>query len=386
MTEFGKAIKHRWLLEEDLHFLNHGSFGACPRDVLVAQSEWRTKMEQQPVHFITVEAAKQLPEAKKKLARFVGARDENIVFVENATSGINAVVRSLMPSWQKGDELLTTTHVYGAMRQTLRYAADVMGLKVVEAKVPFPISDPEEVVNVVRDAITPRTKFAIIDHVTSPTGLIYPIEKIIPLLKGKGIQVMIDGAHAPGMVMLDLESYGADFYTGNCHKWMFAPKGAAFLWVAPQHQPNIHAHITSHNYKTGFHPEFEWIGTRDMTPWLSVIAAISFIEEFGAENIRRYNNGLARQARKYIANALGVSLPAPESMIGSLSTIPVPRDISDTDPLTQSLHDTLRDKYRCEVPVIVFGGKVYVRISAQIYNEMPDYEHLTRSLAEIFKV
>lgn len=378
--EFGKAIRGRWLLEDDLHFLNHGSFGACPRDVLIAQSEWRSKMERQPVHFITVEAPEQLIKSKKLVSDFLGAQTENVVFVENATSGVNAVVRSLMPTWKAGDELLTTTHVYGAMRQTLHYASDVMGTKVIEAKVPFPITSENEVVDVVRKAITDKTRFAIIDHVTSPTGLVYPIEKIIPLFKERGIPVMIDGAHAPGMLDVKIEKYGADYYTGNCHKWMFAPKGCAILWVAPEHQTKMHAHITSHNYKAGFHQEFEWIGTRDLTPMLAASAAVGFINEYGGENIRTYNHDLVVQARKMIAAKWNVALPAPESMIGSLSTIPVPGNISEHDSVAQKLHDRLRDEFRCELPVIFYGGNVYIRISAQIYNEMSDYEHLAASL------
>ncbi len=384
MADFGKQIRNRWLLDENVRFLNHGSFGACPRDVLFAQSDWRNLMEKQPVYFFQVEAPKGLALAKAKLAEFINAKDANVVFVENATMGINAVVRSLMPSWQRGDELLTTTHVYGAMRQTLQYASDVMGTKVVEAKVPFPISSEDEVVEAVKKAITPKTKFAIIDHVTSPTGLVYPIEKIIAILKERGIQVMIDGAHAPGMLDLKIENYGADYYTGNCHKWMFAPKGTAFLWVAPEHQTKIHAPNTSHNYKAGLHPEFDWIGTRDVTPYLSLIAAISFMDDFGREKIRSHNNALVKQARAYINSALGVSAVAPESMLGSLATIATPGSLKDTDPKAISLHDTLRDTYHCELPVIFFGDKVYIRISAQIYNEMPEYEHLTSSLKTIF--
>jgi len=383
MSPFGKDIRNRWLLEEDLHFLNHGSFGACPRDVLVAQSEWRSKMETQLVKFFTVEAPEGLKRAKKMLSEFIGATDDNVVFVENATSGINAVVRSWMPTFRTGDELLTTSHVYGAMRQTLHYAADVMGATVVEATVPFPISSQDEVVEAVRKAITPKTKFAIIDHVTSPTGLVYPIEQIIPLFKERNIPVMIDGAHAPGMVELNVEKYGADFYTGNCHKWMFAPKGCAFLWVAPEHQSKMHAHVTSHNYKQGYHPEFDWIGTRDVTPFLAIIAAIGFVDEFGRKNVRSHNNELVLTARKMLASKWGVTLPAPESMIGSLSTIPVPGNIKGSDPLATTLHDTLRDKYRCELPVIIFGDKVHIRISGQIYNEMSDYDALAAAVKAI---
>lgn len=384
MPNLGKNIRNRWLLDEKVHFLNHGSFGACPRDVLFAQSDWRNLMEKQPVYFFQVEAPKGLAKAKKKLSEFVNAKEENIVFVENATMGINAVVRSLMPTWKRGDELLTTSHVYGAMRQTLHYASDIMGTMVVEAVVPFPISSEDEVVEAVRNAITPKTKFAIIDHVTSPTGLVYPIEKIIPLLKERGIQVMIDGAHAPGMLDIHIEDIGADYYTGNCHKWMFAPKGTAFLWVAPRHQSSIHAPNTSHNYKTGFHPEFDWIGTRDVTPFLSLVASIGFIEEFGKDTVRNYNNELVKQARSYINNELGVNALAPESMLGSLATIATPGTLRVDDEKATSLHDTLRDMYHCELPVIMFGDKVFIRISAQIYNDISEYHTLSSSLKSIF--
>lgn len=383
MNTFGKGIKNRWLLDEKVHFLNHGSFGACPRDVLFAQSDWRNMMEKQPVYFFTVEAPKQLIVAKQATASFLGTRTEDIVFVENATSGINAVVYSLMPSWQAGDELLTTSHVYGAMRQTLHYAADVRGAKVVEAPVPFPISSEDEVVEAVRKAITPKTKFAIIDHITSPTALIYPIERIIALFKERGIPMMVDGAHVPGNIDLDLDKLGADYYTGNCHKWMFAPKGAAFLYVAPELQSKIHAPIISHNYKQGFHPEFEWMGTRDVTPWLSMIAAISFINGFDKEAIRKYNNSLVKEARAHINSKLGMKPCAPDSMLGSKATIALPGNLKDTDPKVATLHDTLRDQYHCELPVIIFGEKVHVRISAQIYNDMSDYEHLSDSLVKV---
>jgi isopenicillin-N epimerase len=382
---FGRDLLHRWLIDENIHYLNHGSFGACPRDVLVAQSEWRTKMEQQGVYFFTVEAPKQLAVVKEKLSEFLGAKNENIVFVENATSAINAVVRSLMPSWQKGDELLTTTHVYGAMRQTLHYASDVMGTKVIEAVVPFPINDPSEVVDVIKRSITDRTRFALIDHITSPTGLVYPIEQIIPLFKERGIPVLIDGAHAPGNISLEVEKLGADFYTGNCHKWMFGPKGSAFLWTSPLYQPKIHAHIISHNYKQGYHPEFEWIGTRDLTPFLALDASLSFIKEFGAENIRNYNRGLALNARSMLAKKCGTTVLTPDSMIASMAVIALPKHLKGDDPLTGVLHDRLRDEYHCELPVIVFGDTTYLRISAQIYNDMSDYDQLAAAILNIFR-
>ncbi len=384
MQNFGKEIRSRWLLDENVAFLNHGSFGACPRDVLVAQSEWRTKMEQQLVHFITVEAPIALKDSLTKLGAFIHAKEQDIVFVDNATTAVNAVVRSLMPTFKPGDELFTTTHVYGAMRKTLHYAADVTGAKVVEAVVPFPIQSADQVVEVVKKGITDKTKFAIIDHITSPTALVYPIEKIIPLFKERGIPVMIDGAHALGMLDINMEKYGADFYTGNCHKWLYAPKGSAFLYVDPKHQKNIHPTNISHNYLTNFKSEFDWVGTHDQTAWLSVSAALAFINEIGADKMRSYGHNLALDARKMLTNAFGSNILAPDDMIGMLATIALPGNPSEHDKHTATLHDRLRDEFHCELPVIVLDGTTYIRISAQVYNQMSEYEQLASAVKKIY--
>ncbi|MDP4219217.1 MAG: aminotransferase class V-fold PLP-dependent enzyme [Bacteroidota bacterium] len=384
MSQFGKEIRKRWLLDEDVAFMNHGSFGACPRDVLVAQSEWRNKMERQLVKFITVEAPPATTDALTRLGEFIGAKEKDIVFVDNATTAVNAVVRSLMPKFKPGDELFTTTHVYGAMRKTLHYAADVTGAKVVEGVVPFPIESPDQVVEVVKKGITDKTKFAIIDHITSPTALVYPIEKIIPLFKERGIPVMIDGAHALGMLDINMTKYGADFYTGNCHKWLYAPKGSAFLYVDPKHQKDIHPTNISHNYMTGFKPEFEWVGTHDPTAWLSVSAALAFIKEIGVDEMRRYGHSLAIEARNMLARSWGTKLLAPENMIGMLATVALPGNPTDTDKHTATLHDRLRDEFHCELPVIVMDGHTYVRISCQVYNDMSDYERLDAAIKRIY--
>lgn len=384
MHKFGKEIRNRWLLDEDVAFLNHGSFGACPRDVLVAQSEWRTKMERQLVKFITVEAPPAMKDSLTKLGAFVGAKEQDIVFVDNATTGVNAVVRSLMPKFKPGDELFTTTHVYGAMRKTLHYAADVSGARVIEGVVPFPVQSPDQVVEVVRKGITDKTKFAIIDHVTSPTALVYPIERIIPLFKERGIPVMIDGAHALGMLDINMEKYGADFYTGNCHKWLYAPKGSAFLYVDPKHQKEIHPTNISHNYMTGFKSEFDWVGTHDPTAWLSVSAALAFIKEIDVNDMRSYGHNLALDARKMLAKSWGTNLVAPEEMIGMLATLALPGHPKDTDKHTATLHDRLRDEFHCELPVIVMDGTTYLRISAQVYNDMSEYEKLDAAVKKIY--
>jgi isopenicillin-N epimerase len=384
MSDFGKEFRKRWLLDDDVAFLNHGSFGACPRDVLVAQSEWRTKMERQLVKFLTVEAAPAMKDSLTKLGNFINAKESDIVFVDNATSGVNAVVRSLMPTFKPGDELFTTTHVYGAMRKTLHYAADVTGAKVVESVVPFPIQSADQVVEVVKKGITDKTKFAIIDHVTSPTALVYPIERIIPLFKERGIPVMIDGAHALGMLDLDMAKFGADFYTGNCHKWLYAPKGSAFLYVDPKHQKEIHPTNISHNYLASFKSEFDWVGTHDPTAWLSVSAALAFINEMGADKMRSYGHNLAIEARKMLTKSWGSNILAPEDMIGMLATIELPGNPKEDDKHVVNLHDRLRDEFHIEIPVIGMNSHTYVRISCQVYNSMEEYEQLGLAIKKIF--
>jgi isopenicillin-N epimerase len=253
---FGKEIRKEWLLDEDVIFLNHGSFGACPRSVLAVQREWQERMEAEPVRFLTRELPQHLDAARTELATFVGSRAEDLVFVQNATDGANAVLRSLLPTFKPGDELLTASHAYRAVRQTMVYVAGLSGATVVDAQVPFPITDAEEVTDAIARAITLRTAFAAIDHITSPTGVIFPIKQIITLFKERGIPVLIDGAHAPGQIDLDLDTLGADYYIGNCHKWLYAPKGAALLWVDKKHQSKIHPTVISHFLGGGFQTEF----------------------------------------------------------------------------------------------------------------------------------
>ena len=233
-----------WPLERGLAFLNHGSFGACPTEVLRHQSALRAEMEAEPVRFLSRELDDRLDAARTALAAFVGAAPEDLAFVTNATSGVNAVLRSLPLG--PDDELLTTDHAYKACWNTLEFVAERARARVVVAPIPFPLSSPDEVVGAVLSRVTARTRLALLDHVTSPTALILPIERLIAELGRRGIDVLVDGAHAPGMLPLDLGALGAAYYSGNCHKWLCAPKGSAFLWVrrdrrqrgpAAHHQP-----------------------------------------------------------------------------------------------------------------------------------------------------
>ncbi|HYM20974.1 MAG TPA: aminotransferase class V-fold PLP-dependent enzyme [Candidatus Kapabacteria bacterium] len=383
--QFGKAIRGEWLLDDDIIFLNHGSFGACPKRVLDVQRGWQEQLEREPVRFFLREMPQALESVKEQLSQFIGAKAEDVVFVENATMGFNAVLRSLAPTFKPGDELLTTSHVYGAIRKTMQYIADTTGAKVVEISVPFPISDAQEVVDAIEAAITPKTRFALIDHITSPTAVIYPLERIIPMLKQRGILVMIDGAHVPGMIDLDIESLGADFYTGNCHKWLFAPKGSAFLWVDKKHQSNIHPTLISHKYKKGYQEEFGWTGTWDPSAWLSIGAGIDFFNTLGAENIRSYTHSLLLDAREKLTKGLDVGYGAPEEMLGMICTVLLPNDPSGAEQYILDLHNKLFDAYHIEVPAMTTNGTAYIRFSTHVYNDASEYDALLAALQTEFR-
>src|SRR5262245_23236209 len=243
-------LARHWTLDPEIAYLNHGSFGATPREVLAEQQRLRERMEREPVLFLARELQTRIDEARAALAPFLGARNEDLVFIPNATTAVNAVLRSL--AFQPGDEILVTNHGYNACRNAVEYVAQRSGARAVVAHVPFPLRSPDEVVETVLAAVTPRTKLALVDHVTSPTGILFPVEQLIVELRERGVPVLVDGAHAPGMVPLDLNALGADYYTGNLHKWVCAPKGAAFLWVRPERQQPIRPVVISHGANARF--------------------------------------------------------------------------------------------------------------------------------------
>jgi isopenicillin-N epimerase len=380
---FGASTRDAFLLEPGIAYLNHGSYGATPRVVLAAAERWRQRLESQPVRFMQRELPAALRKAADRLAAFMGTRGADLVFVENATAGANAVLRSL--DFQRGDELLTTTHVYAAVRKTMQYVASRTGAVPVEAPLPFPVAHEDEIVAAVTRRFSPKTRLLVLDHITSPTALILPVHRVVAAAKARGIAVLIDGAHAPGMLALDIPSLGADFYVGNCHKWLFAPKGCAFLWASPRVQGSIHPLVISHGYGAGFRAEFDWVGTRDPASWLAVEAALDFIETIGADAPRARNHTLLREAATMLAQRWGSDIGAPFAMLGSMASVALPArgrlaPLPPTPESAATVHAYLWEMHRVEVPVIAFADRLWVRISAQIYNEIADYRRLADAL------
>jgi len=386
---------HHWQLDPAVAFLNHGSFGACPTEVLQYQQQIRIRMERQPVQFFVRELDSLLNENRQMLAEFVGAEFENIALVPNATAGLNAVLRSL--SFQPDDELLTTNHEYNACRNALDFTAKRSGARVVVAEIPFPLKSPGEALEAVLSKITERTRLALFDHITSQTGLILPVKQIVDALAERGIDSLVDGAHAPGMVPLNIEEIGAAYYSGNCHKWLCSPKGAALLYVRPDRQEKIHPTSISHGYNSSiddrsrFLIEFDWTGTYDPTAYLSIAESIRFIGGLlpgGWKELMERNRKTALEGRRIIGQALCQDVPSPDEMIGSIASIQLPEGSSEPPKSAlygDPLQDILLGDYGIEIPIIPWPSapQRLIRISAQLYNSPEQYEHLAGALKEI---
>jgi isopenicillin-N epimerase len=391
-------MKEKWLIDPSISYLNHGSFGACPLEVLRFQRELQEEMEREAVQFMLRRLEPLLDESREKLAGFIGAKSRDLAFVINATMGVNAVLRSL--EFKAGDELLTTSQAYNACANVLQFVAEKSGACVVVADVPFPIASEEVVIEAVMNAVTPRTKLLLLDHITSPTGVVLPVERIIREMNARGIDTLVDGAHAAGMVDLNLETLGAAYYTGNCHKWLCAPKGAAFLWVRDDRQRQIRPTSISHGAnsprtdRSRYLIEFDWPGTQDFTPFIAVGKAIDYIGSLlpgGWPEVRTSNREKVLRGRDLLCEALQIAAPAPDSMIGSLASVPLPdssKAVEWGSPYFEPLQEALFEKHHIEVPVMPWpeAPKRLLRISAQLYNEEREYVRLAEAVREELRI
>jgi len=385
-----------WRLDPAVTFLNHGSFGACPEAVLEVQREWRDRMERQPVAFLDRELPGLLDATREAVGSFLGADPAGLAFVPNATTGVNAVLRSLR--FEPGDELLSDDHEYNATLTTIQAVAARAGATAVLARIPFPIVDEAAVVDAFLAALTPRTRIVVVSHITSPSALILPVERLVREFAARGIDTLVDGAHAPGQIPVDLEGLGAAYYAGNGHKWLCGPKGTGFLWARADRRDRVHPTITSHGFndprtdRSRYKLEFDWVGTVDPTGVLALPAAIDWLarlEPGGWPGLMAANHELALAGRDRVAAALGVAAPAPDAMLGAMAALPVPGRTSDQDGAMLAAHLV---EEGIELPIVgwpVRGARrsigdapasVLLRVSAQRYNEPADYDRLAGAL------
>lgn len=363
------GLERLFLLAPDVVFLNHGSFGACPRPVFDEYQRLQRELERQPVEFLARRYEGLIEDAKARLAEFLGARPADLVFVPNATAGVNAVARSL--DLGPEDEVLLTNHEYGAVGYLWEYVCGRTGATLVRRDVePGPA-----LVDELWDAVTQQTRIVSVSHVTSATALRFPVEEICRRAREDGILALVDGAHAPGQVDVDLETLGADFYAGNCHKWMCSPKGAGFLWVRPEHQPRLAPLVVGWSEREeSFAARHRWQGTNDPAAYLAVPAAIDFLAEHGWAAVRSRCHAIAAETRRRFAD-LGLAPLAPdESWLGQMVAAELPE--CDTDELKRWLYDD----HRIEIPVQRWEGRPLIRASFQGYNDESDLEALAEAL------
>ncbi len=370
-------VRAEWDLDPDFLTVNHGSFGATPKSVRAAQRDWQDQMERQPSRFMSTVYPSAIRDAADALGSFLNAKGNDIAFVDNATTGCNAVLRSI--EIRPDDEVLVLSHAYGAVRNTVRFVTEQCGGRITEARLPFPDPTEDGLLQAVTDAITPRTRIAVIDHVTSGSAIVLPVQRIVAALHSAGVQVLIDGAHAPGQIDLDLSAIDADWYVGNCHKWLCAPKGCAFLHARPDAQSGLHPGTISHGYGQGFLAEFDWTGTTDPSRFLAIKSAIDFHQRLGGSTMRLRNKTLAAQGAELVAQRLNTQVATKGAVAGAMATIRLPVD----DPTaTHAL--ALRRRLMAagtDAPVHVLDGAIWLRLSAFAYNELDDYSKLADIVA-----
>jgi isopenicillin-N epimerase len=365
-----------WVIDPDLAYLNHGGFGASPAVVLQAQREWRTAMERNPVGFLVRDLPELLASVRSQVAAFLGADPEGVVFVDNATTGTQTVIAQMRLA--ATDEVLTTDHCYPAVLAQLHRAVAVAGAHLRIAPVPLPAESTASVAEAVLSGLSARTRLVVIDHVASASGLMFPVEQIIAHCRGRGVPVLVDGAHAVGMLPVDLGRLGADFWVGNMHKWLCAPKASAVLYAGPQWRDELRPLVTSHGLALGYQPAFDWTGTRDPTAVLAVPAALDFFDQVGWPAVRQRNNDLARRGAELVAGRIGTSYPHIDGLAAAMRIVPLPTPLTEAE--ARALETRLLDEHGVVVPVTSHGGWRWLRLSAQLYNTLADYERLADAL------
>ena len=371
---FGPVRRADFLLAEGIDHLNHGGYGATPRSVVEAAQGWRLQMEGDPSAFFRRDLPGLLRQAADRVAAFLGGRGKDWAFVENATAGLNAIIASL--ALAPGDELLCLSQVYGAIGNALSYHAERSGARLVSVAVPVPFADLAPLLDAISSAIGPKTRLASFDHITSAGAVVLPIREMAALCHQRGVPVAVDGAHAPGQLALDVPALGVDWYVGNLHKWTFAAKGAGVIWCAPERQQALHPTAISHALGDGFTAEFDYTGTRDNSAWLAAPAALDYVDALGAEAMRVHNAALARDAGAMLIEAWDSEAAAAPEFCASMVSVKLPGGIGGDRYAARRLAAQLTERHGITAGVMVLDGGLWVRVSAQIYNEIGDYARL----------
>ena len=387
---YGRHLLAEWMLDPSVAYLNHGTVGATPRRVMAEYRRIQDVIERQPAQFQLRELADvegrgepsrpHMRVAAEGVARHLGCRADDLVFVDNATTGVNAVLRSF--PFKGGDEILVTSLGYGAVTSTAQYVAREHGCTVATVVLPQHDAPADEYVDLVSGAVGPRTRIVLVDHITSQTALVLPLARIAAACRAKGALVLVDAAHSPGAVHVDIESYGVDWYTANLHKWGFAPRSCGILWARPEHRASLHPTVISWGLGNGIAAEFDLLGTRDPAPFLAAPFALDLVEEWGGPLLRRHNHDLAMEGARMVEAEFGRALRTPEELFGPMVNVGLPARFGTTKDEAVALQRRLLAVHGIEVPVFGDPDGLRLRISAQIYNDRSDMERLVGALQQ----
>lgn len=370
------VLQQRFLLDRRITFLNHGSFGACPRPVFESYQNWQNRLEQQPVRFMLDEIFNHLRNSREMLGAYLNCSGDDLVFVPNPTTAVNTVMRSL--TLEPGDEILSTNHEYGALVRAWKKFSGETGTRFIQRQIELPVTTKEVFVDQFLAGVSEKTRVIFISQITSPTALIFPVQEICARARELGLFTIIDGAHVPGHIPLNISEIDPDIYTGACHKWLCAPKGCSFLYVRREVQPRIQPLVTSwgleirKNNESAFIAEHEWQGTRDLSAYLTIPSAIKFQDEYLTETVKKDCRKLTREARDRLLDLTGTEplCPGDETWLGQMASVEIP--VKNPNDFGQMLFS----KYRIEIPVFAWESRHFLRISVQAYNNREQIEAL----------
>jgi isopenicillin-N epimerase len=389
MSKFGRSMLEHWLLDDDCTYLNHGTVGATPRRVLGTQQRLRDEMERHPSRFMLRElnghqpmpwrSVSRLREASDQIAAFVGSRPDDLVFVPNVTTGLNAVLMSLPLG--RDDEVVITDLAYGAIALATAAACERSGSRLRTVRIEFPVRDEGDIVGPIAAALTSRTKLVVLDHVTAQTALVLPVAEVARECHARGIPILVDGAHAPGSRPLDIATLDVDWYAANLHKWAHAPRGCGILWSAPRWQSSLHFPVVSWGHGKGFRDEFEHTATGDPTSYLASPEGIALLHEWGFDACVSYMHELAWEGAALLSHCWRTRFEVPRAMVGTMATVPLPESAGSTEADAAKLRLALLVEERIEVQLHAWRGRLWTRVSAQIYNDQSDIRRLADAVA-----